>query len=66
MKTCSRNHEAALLTEKDEEIIGVLTAISVVSRQLAAKLARLSEKERKRQEGGRPYGENERTCGCRF
>lgn len=66
MKTCSRNCEAALQAEKDEEIIGVLTAISVVSRQLAVKLTRLSEHERQRQEGGRAYGKNERACGSRF
>jgi len=64
--TCSRERDVDLQASRDEEIIGILTAISVVSRQLAVKLTRLSQQEQVNMEGGRPHGQNERTCGCRF
>ena len=44
----------------DEELIGVLTAISVVSKRLAEKLIRLSRTGQST-EGGRINGQNERT-----
>lgn len=65
MDTCKRQ-DAALPTIKVDEIIGILIAISVVSKQLAAKLTKLSQQEQLNMEGGRPYGKNERTCGCCF
>lgn len=65
MDTC-RRQDAALQTIKDDETIGILIAISVVSKQLAAKLTKLSQQEQLNMEGGRPYGKNERTCGCCF
>lgn len=41
--------------ETAEEIIGVLTAISVVSKRMARKLALLEQRTAEK-EGGRPYG----------
>lgn len=64
--TCSRECGTCSQASRDEELIGVLTAISVVSRQLAVKLTRLSQQEQIHREGGKSYGQNERTCGCRF
>lgn len=65
MDTC-RRQDAALQTIKDDEIIGILIAISVVSKQLAAKLTKLSQQKQLNMEGGRLYGKNGRICGCRF
>ena len=65
MDTC-RRQDAALQTIKDDDIIGILIAISVVSKQLAAKLTKLSQQKQLNMEGGRLYGKNGRTCGCRF
>lgn len=50
----------------DEELIGILTAISVVSRQLAGKLSKLSQQEQRKVKGGKKHGKNGRTCRCRF
>lgn len=66
MNTCSRKQDANAAVSRDEELISVLTAISVVSKQLAAKLTKLSQQEQRNQEGGRTYGQNERTCRCRI
>lgn len=66
MNTCSRKQDTNATASRDEELISVLTAISVVSKQLAAKLTKLSQQERANQEGGRPYGQNGRTCRCRI
>jgi hypothetical protein len=50
----------------DEELIGVLTAISVVSKRLARKLSTLAGQSQSK-EGGRADEQNERTgrrnCG---
>lgn len=43
----------------DEELIGVLTAISVVSKRLSEKLIRLSSSQST--EGGKCNGQNERN-----
>jgi hypothetical protein len=43
--------------EMDEELADVLTAISVVSKRLAKKLATLSQQEKEK--GGKPDGQNE-------
>lgn len=48
--------------EADEELIGVLTAISVVSKRLARKLIQQS-RTGKSQEGGKGNEQNERN-GC--
>lgn len=66
MNTCSRKQDANAAVSRDEELISVLTAISVVSKQLAAKLSKLSQQEQANQEGGRLYGQNGRTCRCRI
>jgi len=66
MNTCSKTHDAVSAADRDEELISILTAISVVSKQLAAKLTRLSQQEQQRKEGGRSYGPNGRTCRCRL
>lgn len=47
----------------DEELIGVLTAISVVSKRLAKKLSILAGQSQSK-EGGKADEQNERT-GCR-
>ena len=44
----------------DEELIGVLTAISVVSRRLARKLIQLNQTSQS-QEGGKQDEQNERS-----
>ena len=52
--------------ELNEELVGVLTAISVVSKRLAGRLSRM-EQDVFRTEGGRkPYGKSQRivhNCG---
>lgn len=45
---------------QDEELIGVLTAISVVSKRLAKKLSMLAGQSQST-EGGKTDGQNERT-----
>lgn len=45
--------------EMDEELADVLTAISVVSKRLARKLAMLSRQDRKKTEGGNQDGQDE-------
>ena len=47
--------------EVDDEIIGVLYAISVVSKRLARNLALLERQGERSKEGGRPHGQDERT-----
>jgi len=47
-------------SEIDEELAGILTAISIVSRRLARKLLRLSRQDESTEEGGKPDGRNER------
>ena len=47
--------------EVDDEIIGVLYAISVVSKRLARNLALLERQGERSKEGGRPHGQGERT-----
>lgn len=66
MNTCSKTHDAVSAADRDAELISVLTAISVVSKKLAAKLAKLSQQEQQKTEGGRSYGQNGRTCRCRL
>lgn len=45
--------------EMDEELADVLTAISVVSKRLARKLATLSRQEKEKTEGGKTDEQNE-------
>lgn len=66
MNTCSRKQDANAAVGRDEELISVLTAISVVSKQLATKLTKLSQQEQQKKEGGKSYGQNGRTCRCRL
>ena len=47
--------------EVDDEIIGVMYAISVVSKRLARNLALLELQGERSKEGGRPHGQDERT-----
>ena len=47
--------------ELEEELAGVLIAISIVSRRLARKLAALSKQEALSKEGDKGHGQNERT-----
>jgi hypothetical protein len=45
--------------ELDEELAGILTAISVVSKRLAKKLSRLSKQGEPTEEGGKPDEQDE-------
>ena len=45
--------------EMDEELAGVLTAISIVSRRLAKKLLALQKRDESAGEGGKPDGQDE-------
>jgi hypothetical protein len=47
--------------EVDDEIIGVLYAISVVSKRLARNLAAITRQGERSKEGGKPHGQDERT-----
>lgn len=66
MQICREETDPALKASGDEELIGILTAISVVSRQLAGKLSKLSQQEQRKVKGGKKHGNNGRTCRCRF
>ena len=46
-------------TELDEELTGILTAISVVSKRLARKLLALQRQLEATEEGGAPNGNDE-------
>jgi hypothetical protein len=46
-------------SEMDEELVDVLTAISVVSKRLARKLTALSRQDRKKTEGGKSDEQDE-------
>jgi len=45
--------------ELDEELAGILTAISVVSKRLAKKLLAIQRQDEPTEEGGKPDGQNE-------
>jgi hypothetical protein len=45
--------------EEDEELAGVLMAISIVSKRLAKKLSRLSKQGEPTEEGGKPDEQDE-------
>jgi hypothetical protein len=45
--------------ELDEELAGILTAISIVSKRLAKKLSRLSKRGEPTEEGGKPDEQDE-------
>ncbi|MCC7571064.1 hypothetical protein KO465_07040 [Candidatus Micrarchaeota archaeon] len=45
--------------ELDEELAGILTAISVVSKRLAKKLLALQRQDKSTGEGGAPDGQDE-------
>jgi len=45
--------------ERDEELVDVLLAISVVSKRLARKLGILTRKDNQQGEGGKPDEQNE-------
>jgi hypothetical protein len=51
--TASRDNEL------DEELAGILTAISIVSKRLAKKLSRLSQQGEPTEEGGTPDEQDE-------
>lgn len=48
--------------EKQQEIIGVLTAISIVSKRLAGRLAALENQDEEKQRGGRVYDTRKGTA----
>jgi hypothetical protein len=47
--------------EKNAELVGVLTAISIVSKRLAGRLMALERKQTEKPKGGSPYVKNRRT-----
>ena len=49
---CTRCHDR----ERNEELIGVLTAISIVSKRLAGRIAALEQRRAEVTRGGKPYG----------
>lgn len=57
----SANTENRSVDHSDEELIDTLTAISVVTKQLAKKLQALSDQEKEMTKGGKTHGKNERT-----
>jgi len=50
--------------ETNEELIGVLTAISVVSKRLAGRLAAKERRWEDEAKGGKPYGTSQRSVRC--
>jgi hypothetical protein len=46
-------------SELDEELAGILTAISIVSKRLAKKLTLLPRQDEPSEEGGKPYEQDE-------
>ncbi|MGI6226983.1 MAG: hypothetical protein ACOYJ1_12095 [Peptococcales bacterium] len=60
MQTKTTNGDTHLRnSELDEELAGILTAISVVSKRLARKLLNLEQTKEHMERGGLEYGENE-------
>jgi hypothetical protein len=47
--------------ERNEELVGVLTAISIVSKRLAGRIAALERKRAAEGNGGEPNVQNKRT-----
>jgi hypothetical protein len=47
------------------ELVGLLTAISVVSGRLAGRIASLERRQTEKPKGGKAYGTNERVVRCR-
>ena len=60
MQTKPNDRDADLHNaELDEELAGILTAISVVSKRLAKKLHALQRQKESTEEGGAPDGQDE-------
>ena len=60
MQTKANERDADIRdTELDEELAGILTAISVVSKRLAKKLLALQRQEESTEKGGAPDGQDE-------
>ena len=60
MQTKANERDADIRdTELDEELAGILTAISVVSKRLAKKLHALQKQKESAEEGGAPDGQDE-------
>ena len=60
MQTKSNDRDANFRNaELDEELAGILTAISVVSKRLAKKLLALQRQEESTEKGGAPDGQDE-------
>lgn len=49
----------AICGEIDEELAGILTAISIVSKRLAKKILTLPKRENEIEKGGKENGQNE-------
>jgi len=60
----TRDKPAFAESEQNEELIGVLTAISVVSKRLARQLSVLECRRELKPRGGKVYGTNERIVRC--
>lgn len=60
MQTKAKNTDTDLRDgELDEELAGILTAISIVSKRLAKKLLALQRRDETTEEGGRPDEQDE-------
>jgi hypothetical protein len=60
MQTEAKERNAEMRdAELDEELAGILTAISVVSKRLAKKLLALQRPDKSAEEGGVPDGQDE-------
>ncbi|MGI6614392.1 MAG: hypothetical protein ACOX3M_08505 [Saccharofermentanales bacterium] len=60
MQTEAKERNAEMRdAELDEELAGILTAISVVSKRLAKKLLALQRPDKSTEEGGVPDGQDE-------
>ena len=60
METKDKNTDTDLRdVDLDEELAGILTAISIVSKRLAKKLLALQRQDKSAEEGGVPDGQDE-------
>ena len=49
-------------SERNEELVGVLTAISIVSKRLASRISALEQRHGEKQRGGKFYGIRQGTA----
>ena len=60
METKAKNTDTDLRdVDQEEELAGILTAISIVSKRLAKKLLALQKRDESTEKGGNPNGQDE-------